>query len=67
MTLKELREAKGLTQMEVAVKLGTTPTTVSNWERGEQVPRTSQIPALAQLYGVSLQQVFEAIENSKQP
>ena len=65
MTLKELREAKNLTQLDVAYKLGTTPTTVSNWERGIQEPRSSQIPALAELYGVTLHQIFEAIKNSK--
>ncbi len=66
MTLKQLREEKSLTQLDVAFKLGTTPTTVSNWERGLQEPRASHIPALAELYGVSLADIFEAIKNSKQ-
>jgi len=66
MTLKELREAKSLTQLEVAIKLGTTPTTISNWERGAQEPRSSLIQALAQIYGVSLAEIFDAIKNSKQ-
>jgi transcriptional regulator with XRE-family HTH domain len=66
MTLKDLREAKSLTQMEVAVKIGTTPTTVSNWERGAQEPRLAQIQALAKLYGVSADEIIQAVQNSKQ-
>ena len=66
MTLKGLREAKGLTQLEVAYKLGITPNTVGNWERGVQEPRFSQVPALAELYGVTLQQIYDAVNRSKQ-
>ena len=65
MTLKELREAKSLTQLEVAIKLGITPNTVGNWERGVQEPRFSQVPALAELYGVTIQEIYEAVKNSK--
>ena len=65
MTLKDLRDAKGLTQMEVAVKLGTNPTTVSNWERGVQEPRLNQIPSLAKLYGVTADELIQAVQNSK--
>jgi transcriptional regulator with XRE-family HTH domain len=65
MTLKDLREAKSLTQMEVAVRLNTTPTTVSNWERGVQEPRLNQIPSLAQLYGVTADELIRAVQNSK--
>jgi transcriptional regulator with XRE-family HTH domain len=66
MTLKELREAKSLTQLEVAFKLNTTPGTVGNWERGAQEPRLSQVIALAELYEVPIEQIVEAIKNPKQ-
>lgn len=67
MTLKDLREARSLTQLEVAIKLGTTPGTISNLERGIQEPRLSQISALADLYGVTLDQMVLAVKKSKQP
>ncbi len=65
MTLKELREAKFLTQLQVAIKLGVNPTTVSNWERGIQDPRLAQIPILAELYGVTTQQIIDAVKAAK--
>lgn len=65
MTLKELRESIGLTQLEVAFKLGITPGTVGNWERGASEPRFSQITALAELYRVTLEQLVEIVKNSK--
>ncbi len=66
MTLKDLREAKSLTQMEVAIELKTTPGTISNWERGVQEPRLAQIQALAKLYGVSADKIIQAVQDSKQ-
>ena len=35
--LRELRAAEGLTQMQLAQRLGTSPTTVCQWERGRTV------------------------------
>ena len=52
-TLRELREASGLTQFEVAQKLGVTITTVYNWERGTAEPLGRHLLALARLYAVS--------------
>jgi transcriptional regulator with XRE-family HTH domain len=66
MTLKELRESKFLTQQEVAYKLGVAPTTVSNWERGLQEPRFSLLRGLAELYGITPQEILEAYNRTKQ-
>jgi transcriptional regulator with XRE-family HTH domain len=52
-TLKELREASGLTQLEVAYKLGVTPQTVYMWESGRREPLARIFVKLARLYGVS--------------
>ena len=65
MTLRELREAKGLTQLEVAIELKTTPGTISNWERGAQEPRLAQVTALSKLYGVTEIVIIQAVRNSK--
>jgi putative transcriptional regulator len=63
-TIRELREAAGLTQLEVAYRVGVTPATVSNWERGVFEPKVSQLRKLAQLFGVSMDDV-ELVEEGK--
>jgi len=66
MTLKELRESKFLTQIQVAASLQVAVATVSNWERGVQTPRLRQMVELAELFGVTPEQIRTAAENSKQ-
>lgn len=56
-TIKELREAAGWTQLELAVKIGVTPTTISAWERGMYEPRASQLRALAEAFGVRMDEI----------
>ncbi len=52
-TLRELREAAGLTQLEVAYRLGVTPHTVYMWESGRREPLARVFLRLARLFGVS--------------
>ncbi len=52
-TIRELREAKGWTQMELAVALKVTPSTVYKWETGRTEPRVGQLRALARVFGIS--------------
>ena len=51
--LCDLRKAKGLTQKEVADKLGVVPKTVSKWETGHGFPDVSTVSLLADILGVS--------------
>jgi len=51
--LCDLRKAEGLTQKQVADKLGILPKTVSKWETGHGFPDISAISALADIFGVS--------------
>lgn len=51
--LCDLRKAKGMTQKQVADKLGILPKTVSKWETGHGFPNVSTVLALAELLGVS--------------
>ena len=37
--LKELRKEKGLTQMDIAVKVGVSLTSVRMWEKGVSTPK----------------------------
>lgn len=40
-SMLKLREKAGLTQRQVALAVGVTDQTVSNWETGQRVPRLS--------------------------
>lgn len=51
--LCDLRKAKGMTQKQVADKLGIVPKTVSKWETGHGFPDVSTLSALADVLGVS--------------
>lgn len=51
--LCDLRKAKGMTQKQVADKLGILPKTVSKWETGHGFPDVSMVSALADILGVS--------------
>ena len=51
--LSNLRKAKGMTQKQVADRLGVLPKTVSKWETGKGFPDISVISALSDVLGVS--------------
>jgi Zn-dependent peptidase ImmA (M78 family)/transcriptional regulator with XRE-family HTH domain len=50
--LTEVREARGLTQTGLAKSLLKSPSTISNWERGEQAPEPAALEQLAGLMDV---------------
>ena len=56
-TIRELREARGWTQLRLAIEVGVTPVTVYNWERGRYEPKASQFRALARALGVSMDNI----------
>ena len=51
--LAALRKTRGLTQQEAAERLGVSNKTVSKWESGGGFPEITVLPALAELYGVT--------------
>lgn len=51
--LRRAREAAGLQQQEAAERLDVHPVTVSNWERGKNVPRDDALAEIAALYGTT--------------
>jgi transcriptional regulator with XRE-family HTH domain len=65
MTLRQLREARAQTQLEVAIACNVTPTTVSLWETGKTEPRPVYIRKLAEIYKVDIATIREAINESK--
>jgi transcriptional regulator with XRE-family HTH domain len=64
-TLRELRETKGLTQVQVADAGGIEQTTISQLELGKiQDPRHSTLQKLATVYDVEVQDVVAALAES---
>lgn len=56
--LAELRREKGYSQEELAEIIGLSRQAVSKWERAESSPDTSNLVALAKLYGVTLDELL---------
>ena len=52
--LVALRRERGLSQEDLAARLGVSRQAISKWERAESSPDTDNLIALARLYGVSL-------------
>lgn len=68
MTLSEkilhLRSQKGLSQLELAEQLGVSRQSVSKWETGQSVPDLDKLIKLADLFGVS---VDELVREGERP
>ncbi len=52
------RKAAGFTQLEIAEKFNYSDKSISKWERGEGVPDIFVLKALADLYGLSVDDFF---------
>lgn len=52
------RIAAGLTQDQVAARLGVTRATLSNWERGTTAPKAAAVVQMASLYNVDIQTII---------
>lgn len=57
--LVELRKSHGLSQEELAERLGVSRQAVSKWERAESSPDTDNLIALAKLYNISLDELVQ--------
>ena len=56
--LTALRKASGLTQKQLAERLNVSDKAVSRWERDECAPDLSLIPVLAEIYGVTSDEIL---------
>lgn len=57
-TISRLRKECNMTQMELADKLGISFQAVSNWERGNTMPDIGKLPELAQIFGVTTDELL---------
>lgn len=58
-TIADLRKAQGLTQLELAEKMGVTDKAVSKWERDLSCPDIGSLPRLAEQLGVSVEALMQ--------
>ncbi|MBR6514519.1 MAG: helix-turn-helix transcriptional regulator [Clostridia bacterium] len=58
-TIKKLRKEKGITQEHLAQCLGISPNAVSQWECNRTAPDITQLPLLADIFGVSADVILE--------
>ena len=61
--IQDGRKHYEMTQAELAEKLGVSPQSVSNWERGESVPDVALLPDLAQVLHCSVDAILMGGEN----
>lgn len=57
--IAELRKQQGMTQLELAEKMGVTDKAVSKWERDLSCPDINSIPNLAEILGVSVEELMQ--------
>ncbi|MBR0199998.1 MAG: helix-turn-helix domain-containing protein [Oscillospiraceae bacterium] len=63
--LQELRKEKGLTQEQLAERMGVARRTVSRWETGSNMPDLDILMELADLYAVDLREILSGERKSE--
>lgn len=56
--LRGCREKAGLTRDEVAAAMNISKDAIKKWETGKALPVASKLPAIANLYGCSIDELF---------
>ena len=65
--IAELRKQHGMTQLELAEKMGVTDKAVSKWERDLSCPDINSIPNLAEILGVSVEELMQVKKEANAP
>lgn len=58
MRVKEMRKSRGLSQSELASKLGVSRTTVAMWESNGQYPRLETVVRMASVFGCTVDELL---------
>jgi len=61
LTLKEMRKARGLRQIDVAISLNVDKSAVCHWESGKFRPARKHHKPLARLYGCTVDELCEQL------
>ena len=63
--LKDLRKEKGITQEQLAEKLGVSGRTISRWETGYNMPDISLLVEIAEYFDVSIPEIIKGERKSE--
>lgn len=66
-TISELRKRHGMTQLDLAEKMGVTDKAVSKWERDLSCPDINSLPNLAEILGVSIEELMQSKKQADVP
>lgn len=66
MMISSLRKERGMTQLELAEKMGVTDKAVSKWERDLSFPDINSIPKLAEIFEVSVDELMQGKIETKE-
>ena len=65
MRIKELRKARNITQLKMAMDLNMSQNTISRYENGEREPGLEELVRIADYFDVSVDYLLERTENPK--
>lgn len=65
MMIASRRKELGMTQLELADKMGVTDKAVSKWERDLSCPDVASLPKLAEILGLSVDELMQVKHNSE--
>lgn len=65
MRLKEIRKAKGISQLKLATDLNTNQNTISRYETGEREPGIAELIRIADYFHVSVDYLLERTDNPR--
>ena len=63
MRLKEIRRAKGVSQLKLAIDLHTSQNTISRYETGEREPGINELIKIADYFNVSVDYLLGRTDN----
>lgn len=66
MMIASLRKENGMTQLELAEKMFVTDKAVSKWERDISCPDVNTIPKLAEVFGISVDELMQIKAKSQE-
>ena len=64
MRIKEHRERAGMTQGQLGAATGVSPVVVMSWESETYLPKSRQLPLLAQVLGCAIGDLFVPMEDA---
>ena len=65
MRLKDIRKAKGISQLKLAIDLNTSQNTISRYETGQREPSINKIIKIADYFNISVYYLLERPNNPK--